>query len=71
MLETHPGWAALFSFLPDETAKGLREGRISARSTLAATFAASLELVREGRVRLRQGSPFGPIYLKPLRKEQQ
>jgi segregation and condensation protein A len=71
MLETRPGWAALFSFLPDETAKGLREGRISARSTLAATFAASLELVREGRARLRQSFPFGPIYLKPFGKKKQ
>ena len=71
MLETCPGWATLFSFLPDETAKGLREGRISARSTLAATFAASLELVREGHIRLRQGSSFGPIYLSPCKKKQQ
>ena len=63
MLETSTGWATLFSFLPDETAEGLREGRVSARSALAATFAASLELVREGHIRLRQNSSFGPIYL--------
>jgi segregation and condensation protein A len=71
MLETRPGWATLFSFLPDETATGLREGRISARSALAATFAASLELVREGHIRLQQGSSFGPIYLSPCEKKQQ
>jgi segregation and condensation protein A len=71
MLETRPGWATLFSFLPDETATGLREDRISARSALAATFAASLELVREGHIRLRQGSSFGPIYLSPCEKKQQ
>jgi segregation and condensation protein A len=63
MLGTSTGWAPLFSFLSDETAEGLREGRIPARSALAATFAASLELVREGHVRLRQNSSFGPIYL--------
>jgi segregation and condensation protein A len=70
MLGTRPGWATLSSFLPDETAKGLREGRISARSALAATFAASLELVREGHIRMRQGSSFGPIYLGPCEKKQ-
>ena len=71
MLDARPGWATLFSFLPDETAKGLREGRLSARSTLAATFAASLELVREGHIRLRQGSSFGPIYLGSCGKKPQ
>ena len=65
LLGHSPGWAALASFLPDETAEGLRRGTISARSALAATFAASLELAREGHIRLRQNSSFGPIYLGP------
>ena len=69
MLGTCSGWMTLFSFLPDETTKGLRAGRMSARSALAATFAASLELVREGHVRLRQSSWFGPIYLGPCDHE--
>jgi segregation and condensation protein A len=65
MLGTCPGWMTLFSFLPEETTKGLREGCISARSALAATFAASLELAREGHIQVRQSSWFGPIYLGP------
>lgn len=65
LLGHSPGWAALASFLPDETAEGLRRGTISARSALAATFAASLELVREGHIHLRQNASFGPIYLGP------
>ena len=64
MLGHSPGWETLFSFLPEETAEGLRQGRVSARSALASTFAASLELVREGHSRLRQRASFGPIYLK-------
>ena len=35
-----------------------------ARSAIASTFAASLELVREGKIKLRQPDPFGPIHLK-------
>jgi segregation and condensation protein A len=31
---------------------------------MAATFAASLELVKQGGVKLRQGKPYGPIYLR-------
>jgi segregation and condensation protein A len=49
------------SFLPS----GLRSGLIE-RSAVAATFAASLELVRAGKVQLRQDSTFGPIYLRSL-----
>ena len=43
--------------------KTMMEGLI-ARSAIASTLAASLELAREGKVKLRQSGPFGPIYLK-------
>ena len=36
------------------------------RSALAATFAATLELARSGRIELRQDRAFGPIYLRSL-----
>lgn len=62
-----PRWEDLFSFLPPGTLDGLREGRLSARSALAATFTASLELAREGALSVRQGEPFGPIHLGPGR----
>ena len=54
-----PEWRTLASFLPPN----LRLGLVS-RSAIAATFAASLELVREGRVQIRQDKSFGPIYLR-------
>ncbi|MCH2395958.1 MULTISPECIES: segregation and condensation protein A [Oceanibaculum] len=54
-----PDWAMLQSFLPPD----LRDSLI-ARSAIAATFVASLELVKQGTVELRQGETFGPIYLR-------
>lgn len=54
-----PEWRTLASFLPPN----LRTDLVG-RSAIAATFAASLELVREGRLQLRQDSVFGPIYLR-------
>jgi segregation and condensation protein A len=56
-----PEWRTLLSFLPP----GLRGGLIE-RSAVAATFAASLELVRSGKLQLRQDSAFGPIYIRSL-----
>jgi segregation and condensation protein A len=53
------GWQTLASFLPPGVAHAL-----IMRSALAATFAASLELARQGRVRLRQSGEFAPIYLR-------
>lgn len=55
-----PDWTALMDFLPAGLETGLQR-----RSARAATFAASLELCREGQVDLRQDSPFGPIFLRP------
>lgn len=53
-----PEWSALLNFLPDGL-KGLKR-----RSAVAATFLASLELARSGRLQLRQDSRFGPIYVR-------
>lgn len=54
-----PEWAALASFLPE----GL-EDDLMRRSAVAATFAASLELVRSGRAEIRQDRLFGPIFFR-------
>jgi segregation and condensation protein A len=61
LLGRMPEWRTLISFLPP----GLRGGIVE-RSAVAATFAASLELVRAGKLQLRQDSAFGPIYLRSL-----
>ena len=54
-----PDWRELTSFLPEEL-----RGEPFLRSALAATFAATLELVRRGHIELRQDRTFGPIYLR-------
>ena len=53
-----PGWTNLWSFLPN----GLK-GTLLNRSAVASTFAASLELTKEGGSVLRQLKNFGPIHI--------
>lgn len=53
-------WTDLQSYLPDDWQKlGKRR-----RSATAATFAASLELVKEGKIDIRQHETFAPILLR-------
>jgi segregation and condensation protein A len=52
-------WTVLRNFLPE----GL-DPPLQRRAAIAATFAASLELARNGRVELRQEGTFAPIYLR-------
>lgn len=59
LLGVAPDWHTLASFLPGELQSGLHR-----RSAFAATFAASLELCREGQLELRQDSTFGPLFLR-------
>lgn len=57
----HAGsWTDLARFLP----AGWEDTPARRRSAAAATFAASLELARQGRVELRQGGAFAPITLR-------
>jgi segregation and condensation protein A len=51
-------WAMIETFLPDSASGIFR------KSALASSFVAALELARQGRVELRQKSPFAPLYLK-------
>lgn len=51
-------WATIESFLPDGAHGSFR------KSALASSFLAALELAKQGRVDLRQKSPFAPLYLK-------
>ena len=60
MLGQSLDWRTLASFLPADWLDGIR-----GRSAVAATFAATLEMVRSGRAELRQDAMFGPIYLRP------
>lgn len=51
-------WATIESFLPEGASGTYR------KSALASSFVAALELARQGRIELRQQSPFAPLYLK-------
>jgi len=54
-----PDWQTLMDFLPGELKDGL-----AYRSAIASTFVASLEMAREGKLKLRQDDLFGPIFLR-------
>ena len=61
MLGSFPDWTQLETFLP----KGLSDMTLR-KSALASTFAASLEIAKQGRVELRQLKTFGPIFIRAL-----
>ena len=63
MLGKPVGWTRLADFLPP----GLVNDLIG-RGKIAATFAACLELTRQGRLRLRQSKPFAPLFLRGVAK---
>jgi len=54
-----PDWSGLTRFLPLDWGTGPRR-----RSALASTFSAALELTRDGKLEMRQSTPFGEIFLK-------
>ena len=58
-------WTDLTSYLPD----GWGSDPVKRRSATAATFAASLELVKEGKLELRQNETFAPIELRRRKDE--
>ncbi|EAQ06497.1 MULTISPECIES: segregation and condensation protein A [Yoonia] len=53
-------WTDIVSYLPD----GWDADPQRRRSTTAATFAASLELAKEGKIEIRQGDTFAPIQIR-------
>ena len=59
-----PDWTNLENFLPPALGTG-----IVRRSAMAATFAATLEMVKAGEASCRQSKAFGPLYLKSGKKE--
>lgn len=55
-------WTDMLSYLPD----GWHQDPVKRRSATAATFAASLQLVKEGKMAMRQDAIFDPIELRSL-----
>lgn len=58
-------WTDLTSYLPE----GWENDPVKRRSATAATFAASLELVKEGKLEIRQSGTFAPIELRNRKDE--
>ena len=53
-------WTDIVSYLPE----GFTTDPVRRRSATASTFAAALELVKEGRAELRQAESFAPLELR-------
>ncbi|MBI1272673.1 MAG: segregation/condensation protein A [Alphaproteobacteria bacterium] len=54
-----PQWMQLADFIPD-----MLQDPLAARSAIASTFAASLEMVKLGEIQIRQDGTFAPIYVR-------
>ncbi len=52
-------WTTLQSIIPEDIAD-----RLLSRSALASTFTAGLELVKQGKLEIRQDGPFTPVYMR-------
>lgn len=61
LLGDMPEWGVLQQYLPQMT---LPDEPLEARSAIASTFAAFLELVKNGELELRQDGTFAPIYVR-------
>ncbi len=59
LLGSIPDWSNLDAFLPDNIGSPTER-----RAALASTLLASLEMARDGALRLRQDAAFGPILLR-------
>ena len=53
-------WTDIASYLPE----GWKIDPVKRRSATAATFAAALELAKEGKIEIRQGETFSPIQIR-------
>ncbi|SDX24125.1 segregation and condensation protein A [Roseicitreum antarcticum] len=61
LIGQHADWTDLSRYLPE----GWRGAGPRKRSAMASTFAASLELAKQGQVELRQSDTFAPLHLRP------
>lgn len=61
LLGVMPSWSVLRNFMPLISGEG---PILEQRSAIASTFAATLELVKNGELELRQDGTFAPIYVR-------
>jgi segregation and condensation protein A len=59
LLADVPDWSELSKFLPEVLKEGLAR-----RSAVASTLTASLEMAKEGKLKMRQDGTFAPIYIR-------
>lgn len=64
LLGSTPDWHDLWGYLPKHIT-----GDLLVRSAVASTFAASLEMAKEGKLRIRQSATFGPIQLRASERD--
>jgi len=64
MIGKIPDWALLDQFLPIEL-----RGDIISRSAIASTFVAALQMTKDGKMQMRQGAAFEPIFVKDATRE--
>lgn len=65
LLGEMPNWGVLQNYLPEMISS---EAVMQVRSAVASTFAAFLELVKNGELELRQENTFAPIYVRRREK---
>lgn len=63
LLGHEPDWADLDKFLEE-----YKPSPVLGKTVTASSFGATLELAREGYLEIRQQKPFGPLYLKWLKR---
>ena len=61
LLGIMPSWSVLRSYMPTMSGEG---PILEQRSAIASTFAATLELVKNGELEVRQDGTFAPIYVR-------
>ncbi len=68
LIGTALDWTDLSAFLPKKDIEG-EGGEAYRKSTIASTFAAGLELAKEGKAEIRQLETFGKIYYRAVTRD--
>lgn len=66
LVGTQINWTDLREFLPE----GITSGDLR-KSAIASTFAATLELTRQGKTEIKQTKAFGPMYLRAKKRDEE
>lgn len=67
ILGSIPDWNHLADFFPDH----VKKGGLYRKSAIASMFVASLEMVKQGSLEVRQDQSYGPIYVRQAKRKDQ